>query len=163
MEHVAIMRKSWGLLKKIAEGNKKIESRWYKTKYAPWGKIHEGDVVYFKDSGEPVTLKSRVDRVEFFSNLGPETTEKILLEYGPEDGLGLDDIDDFYQRVKDKKYCILIFLSDVENVDPFTIDKSGFGAMSAWITVKNVETIRNDSEKKSGHQKQIIEYFSQNE
>lgn len=31
MEHVAIMRKSWGLTDKILSGQKKIESRWYKT------------------------------------------------------------------------------------------------------------------------------------
>lgn len=151
------MRKSWGLLKKIAEGNKKIESRWYKTKYAPWGQIRKGDIIYFKDSGEPITLKSKVERVEFYSDLRPEKTQKILLEYGPEDGLGIDDIEEFYQSVKDKKYCILVFLSDVEGVNPFEIDKSGYGSMSAWITVKDINKIKKGSET-SMQQKQILEY-----
>ena len=56
MEHLAIMRKSWGLTKKILSGEKKIESRWYKSKYPPWGKIRSGEIVYFKDSGEPVSI-----------------------------------------------------------------------------------------------------------
>ena len=63
MEHIAIMKKSWKLTEKILTGEKKIESRWYKAKYAPWGRIKAGEVVYFKDSGEPVTIKTEVARV----------------------------------------------------------------------------------------------------
>ena len=63
MEHVAIMRKSWGLTKKILNGKKKIESRWYKVKYLPWDRIKTSDIVYFKDSGEPVTIKTEADKI----------------------------------------------------------------------------------------------------
>ena len=62
MEHLAIMRKSWGLTQKILTGQKKIESRWYKNKYRPWNQIQKGDVIYFKDSGEPVTIKATVKK-----------------------------------------------------------------------------------------------------
>ena len=71
MEHVAIMRKSWGLTQKILSGKKKIESRWYKVKYAPWDRIKFGEIVYFKDSGEPVTIKTEVEKVIQFSDLTP--------------------------------------------------------------------------------------------
>ncbi|MFH2111412.1 MAG: hypothetical protein ABIJ47_09160 [Candidatus Bathyarchaeota archaeon] len=157
MEHVAIMRKSLGFLEKISEGSKKIESRWYITKYAPWGKIREGDVIYFKNSGEPITIKSNVKRVEFYSDLKPDKAEELLLKYGPEDGIGIENIGDFYQSVKDKKYCILVFLSNVENVEPFEIDKSGFGAMSSWISVKDVNSIKKGSDTLI-KQTQILEY-----
>jgi len=152
------MRKSWGLLKKIKNGNKKIESRWYKNKYPPWGRIREGDIIYFKDSGEPITLKTKVDQVKFYSDLMPEKIEQILLEYGSDEGIGLDSVDDFFLSIKDKKYCILMFLSDVENIEPFEIDKTGFGAMSAWITLRDINNIRKDTEEPSKTQKQIVEY-----
>ena len=32
MEHVAIMKKSWGLIEKILSEEKTAESHWYKTK-----------------------------------------------------------------------------------------------------------------------------------
>ena len=38
MDHVAIMKKSWGLIPKILDGRKKIESRWGIHKCSPWGK-----------------------------------------------------------------------------------------------------------------------------
>ena len=67
MEHLAIMRKSWGLTDKILTGQKKIESRWYSVKYKPWDSIKEGETVYFKDSGGPVRIKAEVARVMQFA------------------------------------------------------------------------------------------------
>lgn len=58
------MKKSWGLTQKILSGKKKIESRWYKSKCSPWGKIGKGDVVCFKDSGEPISIKTEVEKVK---------------------------------------------------------------------------------------------------
>ncbi|MBI1971306.1 MAG: hypothetical protein HYS52_00440 [Candidatus Wildermuthbacteria bacterium] len=63
MQHVAIMRKSWGLTQKILNGQKKIESRWYSVKYRPWNAIKKGETIYFKDAGEPVRIKAEVSNV----------------------------------------------------------------------------------------------------
>ena len=57
MINIAIMKKSWGLLPKILTKEKKIESRWYKARYSPWNRIKPLEIVYFKDSEEPVTVR----------------------------------------------------------------------------------------------------------
>jgi len=142
MEHIAIMRKSWGLTKKILTGEKRIESRWYKSRYPPWDRIKEGETVYFKDSGDPITIKTRVDKVLQFSNLTPDRVREILNKYGKEDGLAIDEIPKFFKMFKDKKYCVLVFLRDVQRIKPFNIDKTGFGLMSAWLIIEDVNKIR---------------------
>lgn len=142
MDHVAIMKKSWGLTQKILSGQKKIESRWYKSKYSPGGKIEKGDVVYFKDSGEPVSIKAEVEKVISFSDLTPEKVKQILGEYGDDDGIEKDKIKEFFELFKNKKYCLLIFLKNAENIEPFDISKAGFGIMSAWLTVENIDRIK---------------------
>ncbi len=141
MEHIAIMRKSWGLTQKILNGQKKIESRWYSVKCKPWDSIRENETVYFKDSGEPVGIKAEVSRVVQFADLTPNRVKEILDKYGDDDGLEKEKIPDFFERFKDKKYCILIFLKNPQRVESFEIDKAGFGAMSAWITVDSVSKI----------------------
>jgi len=142
MEHIAIMKKSWGLTQKILTGQKKIESRWYKVKYAPWDRIKSNEVVYFKDSGEPITIRTEVDKVIQFSDLTHEKVKEILYKYGQADGLGIDKIPEFFEMFKNKKYCILIFLKNPQRIEPFEVDKSGFGAMSAWISLDNVNSIK---------------------
>ncbi len=142
MDHVAIMKKSWRLTQKILSGQKKIESRWYKTKHSPWGKIEKGDTVYFKDSGELVSIKATVGKVISFSDLTPAKVKNILDEYGKDDGIEKDKIKYFFNLFKDKKYCLLIFLKNPEKIKPFDINKAGFGMMSAWLSVDKINQIK---------------------
>jgi len=142
MDHIAIMKKSWGLTKKVLLGQKTVESRWYKTKRAPWDRIKSGDTIFFKDSGEPVSVRARVTRVLQFEGLTPEKTNQILTKYGRGD-LGADHIMPEIRRyVSGKNYCILVFFDKVEKIAPFKIDKTGFGVMAAWISIDNINKIK---------------------
>lgn len=149
MEHLAIMKKSWGLTRKILTGEKTIESRWYKVRYPPWDRINPGEVVYFKDTGEPVRIRAEVERVMKFSGLTPRAVRDILDKYGREDGLGTDDIPGYLEIFKGKRYCMLIFLKNPREVEPFDIDKTGYGAMSAWITVDDINRIRKTNPREA--------------
>ena len=144
MEHLAIMKKSWGLTNKILSGEKKIESRWYKSKYPPYNKIKEDEFIYFKDSGELVLIRAEVDKVLQFSDLTPGKVKQILEDYGKDDGITKNKIAEFYKLFKNKKYCILIFLKNPQKIIPFEIDKKGFGMMSAWICVDDINILRKD-------------------
>ncbi len=170
MDHVAIMKKSWGLTEKILSGKKTIESRWYMARCAPWGRIKAGETVYFKNSGESVKIKAKVAKVLQFADLNPKKVKEILEKYGKDDGISrglgkhsfvrreshktvptrplvsysvasLDSLT-AYQLFKNKKYCLLIFLKNPVKIKPFQIDKTGFGSMSAWITIKNISEIK---------------------
>ncbi|MFA6436750.1 MAG: ASCH domain-containing protein [Candidatus Paceibacterota bacterium] len=136
------MRKSWGLTDKILSGQKKIESRWYSVKYKPWNNIKKRETIYFKDSGEPVNIKAEVSDVVQFSDLTPKKVKEILDEYGKEDGIEKEKIPEFFERFKNKKYCMLIFLKNSQEIKPFEIDKTGLGAMSAWITIDDISRIK---------------------
>lgn len=136
------MRKSWGLTDKILDGRKKIESRWYSVKYKPWDNIKKGEVVYFKDSGGPVRLKAEVEKVIQFDNLTSSKVKDILNKYGEEDGIEEEKIPEFFEKFKNKKYCILIFLKNAREIKPFEVDKTGFGIMSAWISVDDINKIK---------------------
>ena len=142
MEHLAIMRKSWNLTQKILTGKKRIESRWYKVKYSPWNRIKSGEIVYFKDSGEPVTIKAEVDKVIQFSSLDSGKVKDILEKYGDDDGIEKEKIPEFFEMFKDKKYCMLIFLRNPQKIEPFEINKNGFGSMSSWITIDSIDKIK---------------------
>lgn len=143
MEHIAIMQKSWDLTEKIATGQKVIESRWYNIKYPPWGRISPGDTIYFKNTGEPITMRAGVDKVLYFSDLTPHKVQEILEKYAKDIGIEEHQIPAFYKRFKHKKYCLLIFLKNAQHIPPFKINKAGFGAMASWISVDNVSQLRN--------------------
>lgn len=136
------MKKQWELLPKILSGEKTVESRWYKNKARPWNSIKKGDTIYFKNTGSPVTAVTTVSKVEQFENLNPKTIQAILTKYSHKD-LGTTNIsEEIMEYVKNKRYCILVHLTHPKSLTPFNIDKTGFGSMSAWITLENISKIK---------------------
>ncbi|MFH0701874.1 MAG: ASCH domain-containing protein [Candidatus Woesearchaeota archaeon] len=136
MKHLAILSKKGKWLAKILSGEKTIESRWYKSRKTPYQNISSGDVVYFKESGQPVTARAKVSKVLFFSELDERKIKEILKEYGKRMGIS------YSEKLLGKKFCTLVFLTAVEPVAPFNIDKTGYGLMAAWITVEKVGRMR---------------------
>lgn len=131
MHHVAIMKKSWNMIPKILSGEKVIESRWYQAKRVPWNAIKEGDTVFFKNSGELVSAKAKVKKV---LQIESPKVQSILDTYGKK--ICVDEVQG------NPKYCILIFLKDAQPVTPFAINKKGFGAPAAWVTINDIEQIK---------------------
>lgn len=145
--HVAIMRKEWRLTEKILSGEKIIESRWYLNRYPPWDKIAPGDTIYFKNSGEPVKIVATCKKVVQFFGLTPGRVKSLLDKYYKADGITKSELKNYYKKFKDKQYCVLVFLKDVKEVKPFEIDKSGFGAMAAWLAFDSLEQFCNRTMK----------------
>lgn len=133
------MNKSWKLIPKILSGEKTIESRWYKTRRAPWDKIKPGDTVFFKNSGEPVSAKARVMKVLQFSINQSSDPVHIIAKYGKQICIVNSNPDTWDSK---PNYCILVFLADAKPVKPFAINKTGFGNSTAWIVVNNINLIR---------------------
>jgi len=142
IHHVAIMKKSWGLVEKILAGEKTVESRWYKSKCVPWDRIKPKDVIYFKDSGEPIRIRAEVTKILQFADLTAEKIEQIMAKYNRV-GLGIKDImPEIKQHIAGKNYCIFVFFDNVEKIQPFEINKSGYGMMSAWIVVDDINKLK---------------------
>jgi len=138
MDHLAILSKENNFLGKILTGEKTIESRWYVNRKSPFKTIAPDDTVYFKESGEPVVAKATVASVMFFEDLDQKKIAGIISDYGPKIGIDIS----YIANVIGKRFCTLIFLKDVKKVRPFSVDKTGYGNMVAWITVENIDQIR---------------------
>ena len=140
--HIAIMKKSWGLIPKILAGEKTVESRWYKNRVAPWDRINAGDVVYFKNSGEPVAVRARLTDVEQYVISGNEEALALMKKYAGKD-LGVTEITgEIKSYIFNKRYAIFVRFDSVEVIEPFEIDKTGFGAQAAWLVVDDIERIK---------------------
>ncbi len=136
------MKKSWGLIPKILNKTKIAESRWYKVKIVPWNRIQKGDNLYFKNSGEPITVKVKVTKVIQYEVSNNKRALEIMKKHAEKD-LGIKEIPfEILNYIKDKKYAIIVFFNKVKEIKPFNIDKIGFGAMVAWITINNINKIK---------------------
>ncbi len=135
MEHLAILSKKNKLLQKILSGEKTIESRWYKSKKPPFNTLKKGDIIYFKESGSPVTARASVKDIEAYDNLSPEKIKQIVLQYHKQ--LGVSPL--YYEKLAGKTFCMLIFLENAEKIPPFNVRKS-YG--SAWFSLDSIDALR---------------------
>lgn len=126
MEHIAIMKKYYFDL--IKNGTKTIESRFSFHKIAPFNKVNIDDTIYFKITGQKITLVARVKDVKYF-NLTPSIVKDICVKYGKQ--IGTDNFKDYHMSM-DKNYCTLIWLKDVKEIEPIEAPKS-YG--SGWIVL----------------------------
>ena len=55
---------------------------------------------------------------------------------------------DAIPQLVDKRYCTLVLLKGVETIQPFAINKQGYGTRAAWITVEDINQIRMKEKKK---------------
>jgi len=141
MEHLAILSKKRKLLAKIISGEKTIESRWYKSKIAPWGKIKAGETIYFKESGDMVSVKAEIAEVMQFYL--PQTNIPQLLEKYAQEICLSGPLPQLMEWCSQRKYCILLHLKKVEQLaKSFEINKAGFGLMTAWITVEDIKKLQ---------------------
>lgn len=142
MQHIAIMKKEWGLIDRILSGEKVLETRWYKNRYAPWNKVKKGDYLYFKNPGGKVSVKATVVKVEQFE-VGDENIRNSIVKSVWEKDLGKNGKKEILiDYARDKRYCIIIWFTKVEKICPFDINKKGFGSMSSWICIDNVDKIK---------------------
>lgn len=149
MDHIAILKKSNikkgdDLLGSIVAGKKTIESRWYVNKVVPWDKVFKGDTVYFKESGCTITAKASVKSVSQYSNLNQDVIAQVIKNYGRQiaPDTSSPDFLEWGKTQSNKKYCILIFLEKVKKVEPFNINKDGFGSAAAWLCVGDINKIK---------------------
>lgn len=140
MHHIAIMKKSWGLIPKILSGEKTIESRWYQSRISPWNNISAKDTVYFKNSGGLIEARANVSKVFQFEFKNISEIKNVVKKYGKDICL-IERNPEKWGRVP--RYGILIKLENPKIIPkPFQINKSGFGSASAWIVVKDIKKIR---------------------
>ena len=142
MDHIAIMNKSWGFLSMIRNGDKTIESRWSIKRTAPWNKVNKGDIIYFRNSGELVTIKAEVSKVLQYSQLNINQIKVIINQYGEHIGIKKTDYNKFTDLFKTKNYCVLIFIINITEIKPFSISKKGFGLQSSWLSFNNINDMK---------------------
>ncbi len=128
MKHIAILRQPF--FNMVLSGEKTIESRWSQNKCAPFNKVKVGDTIYIKQTGCAVTATAKVKDVKYY-NLTPEIVEQIRIKYGKQ--IGTDKFED-WKSTLNKKYCTLIWLSDVTKIKPMPVKRSN-GA--GWILLND--------------------------
>jgi hypothetical protein len=106
----------------------------------PYGRVNQDDILYFiNNNAEGLILaKARVKSV--FNSEKMTEAESVRLVEKHQGKLQLSKRQQ--ARWGGKRYLVLIEVSDVKRVEPFQIDKSGYGNMDDWLSVVQIERVK---------------------
>ena len=121
--HLAIFSEPY--LTYMLEGKKTIESRFSKNKILPYNQISKNDIVIVKKSGGSVIAYFTIKEVLFF-DLDAIPIDEIKYKYSQQ--LCVDE--SFWISKQNSNFATLIFIDQLVNLHPFSINKKG---MQTWI------------------------------
>ncbi len=128
--HLVILKKQY--LDLILDGRKSVESRFTKTRCAPFGQISIGDKLFLKQSSGAVCAAAVVQAVEQFENLSPRKISQLKQKYNSLICGG----DEYWQEKRDCGFGILVWLKDVKPIEPVRIDKKDW---RAWVVLTEAQ------------------------
>ncbi|MHC4113984.1 MAG: ASCH domain-containing protein [Planctomycetota bacterium] len=128
--HLAILRRVY--LDAILSGRKTVESRFTKSRRAPFGQIFAGDKIFLKESSGPVCGEAYVSAVEQLEGLSRKKISELREQYNH---LILGE-EGYWQSKEMSRYGVLIWLEKVREIKPIRIWKKDW---RAWVVLRSEE------------------------
>jgi len=128
--HLVILKKPY--LEAILAGQKQIESRFTRTKRAYFGRVLPGDTLFLKESSGPVCATASVATVKNFQNLTPKQIIELKQKYNRQ----ICGSDEYWQSKADCKFGLLVWLEEIQPMEPVRIGKKDW---RAWVVLTEKE------------------------
>ena len=140
MDHVVYLDAKAKELENLKSGQKSMIIRGAMGRKLPYGRVDQGDTLYFIENKGDGLVKGRAVVQEVFNSdkltkeesaaLVAQSQHKLLLNTGLE------------KRFSGKRYLVLITIKDFEELAPFKIDRSGYGNMDDWLPVEQIDKVK---------------------
>lgn len=139
MDHVVYLDAKAEELQKILDSSKTMIIRGATGRKMPYGRVDEGDVLYFIENKGDGLIKAKAEAKSVFNSekLSEDESKNLVEENQPKLNLTKLQI----KRWAGKRYLVLIEIADVSEISPFTIDKSNYGNMDDWLPVGDISEI----------------------
>jgi ASC-1-like (ASCH) protein len=128
--HLVILKRPY--LDDILQGRKTVESRITRTKRFFFGRVRAGDRLFLKFSSGPVCATAVVSKVKSFDDLTPDRIRRIEHQYNCD----IKGSAEYWQSKRSCRFGLLIWLKDVERIEPRWIDKKDW---RAWVVLTEKE------------------------
>lgn len=140
MDHVVYLDAKANELESLLDGRKTMIIRGATGRKLPYGRVSEGDILYFINNNGEGVIKAIAVVNTVYNSEKMSSEESIALVKKHQDKLQLTDAQ--FKKWAGKRYLVLIELKRIEEIESFAIDKSNYGNMDDWLLVGKIEKIR---------------------
>lgn len=127
-EHIAIVSRS--VAAALVNGTKRVETRFYRQRRIPFGRVRAGDIVHFKISGGDVIGSSQVAAIEELTELTPARIAGLQRTYGRQVRAPAT----YWAACRNSRYGLLIWLGPLAPAPDRLAVPRQFGG--AWMVLR---------------------------
>jgi hypothetical protein len=140
MDHVVYLDYKEKELEKLKDGSKTMIIRGAMGRKMPYGRVREGDCLYFIENKGDGMVKAKARIKKLFQSDKMNREESVALVEAKQDKLQLNK--QLFKRFAGKRYIILMEIRAFEQLEAFKIDRSDYGNMDDWLAVEDIENVR---------------------
>lgn len=140
MDHVVYLDTKAKELQNMLSGSKHMIIRGAAGRKLPYGRVNESDWLYLlnNDGSGMILARARAGKVINSEKMDKPTSIAMVTEYMPALQLTPAQV----KRWAGKRYLVLIEIEQIEQLQPFAIDRSEYGNMDDWLPVEDIDTVR---------------------
>ena len=137
MDHIVYLDEKSRELENLLLGNKSMIIRASHSCKIPYGKVNEGDMLYFVNSNdsEKIRARGRVSSVFCYGMLTKEESFETIIRN--QDKLQLPDI--LFEKIAGKKFLVLIGIECLESLIPMRFSINSIEETDDWLPVGRIE------------------------
>lgn len=140
MDHVVYVDAKAKELEKLIEGVKTEIIRGAAGRKLPYGKVGVGDVLYFINNNAEGKVRAKGSVKSVYNSEKMTKEDSVKLVQQNQDKLQLTEKQ--FAHWAGKRYIVLIEVDNVEEVEPFSINKKDYGNMDDWLPVEEIDKVR---------------------
>lgn len=129
--HLAILYPTY--IRLIASGIKSIECRLSHVPLPPYRMVEAGDLIWLKEAGGPVRLVAHAVKVQDLAHLTRTAVVRLRRRLGHR----IRAEPTFWRERQSARFATLIWLGDVQTVEPFRVLKT---SSAAWVVLDEAPT-----------------------
>jgi len=137
MNHIVALDSGAKEIENLLTGAKSMIIHGADVKCGPYGRVTEGDILYFVSNDNRTKVKARGFVSSVYNSHPLTEAESFELIIRNQDKLALPD--DLFYKWAGKKFIVLIGLMNVTEVQPSLIDRSNLLSEDDWRAIGNVE------------------------
>lgn len=141
MDHVVYLDANAKELDLLLSGKKTMIIRGAAGRKMPYGRVNRDDVLYFINNNAEGLIQAKASVKDVFNSERMTEEESARLVESHQGKLQLSKKQQ--DRWAGKRYLMLVEVSDLKKIEPFQIDKSGYGNMDDWLPVEEIERVKS--------------------
>jgi len=140
MDHIVYVDAKASELEKLLDGTKTTIIRGAAGRKMPYGRVNPGDVLYLINNNAEGLIRAKAKVKNVFNSEKMTKEGSIQLLSDNQEKLQLTPHQK--KRWAGKRYLVLIEVSEASEIEPFSIDKSGYGNMDDWLPVEDIRQVK---------------------